>query len=231
MWNSVYIKSNNNSVLIEGCPKLKKTASKITIVLSVIFFVVSICPITSMECFKGKVPLQDTIKNSTNIIYGITYGDMSNLPHKQNNLFYIGLTMVIMSSILCFEKSNKFKGLISVVLSIFLVLFVIITHNYLWFLILLNLYFLASLVIDFTLKNKIIIVANIIGAIICVLNIFQLRQHLQLIFDPNNIQTFQMELIELSDNTLKILTLWLIPYTILLIKHIAIIYKSSRTVN
>ena len=81
------------------------------------------------------------------------------------------------------------------------------------------------------MKDKVIIIGNVIGIIISVLNLVQLLQHLQLTFNPIDIQTFQMELIELSDITLKIFTLWLIPYTILLIKDIVTTHKSSRTVN
>ena len=84
---------------------------------------------------------------------------------------------------------------------------------------------------DFTLKNKIIITGNIIGIIIVILNIIQLVQHLQLVFSPIDILTFQAELVILSDVTLKIFTLWLIPYTILLINDIIIFRKSSRTVK
>lgn len=210
---------------------MKKIVSKITVVLSVIFFVLSICPITSVECLKGKIPLQETIINSTDIIYGLNNGDMSYLSYKQVPLFYIGLILVIISGVIYYEKSNKLKWLINVVLSISTVLFVIITHNYLWFLILINLYLIITLIIDFTLKDKVIIIGNVIGIIISVLNLAQLIQHLQLTFNPNNIQTFQIELVELSDITLKIFTLWLIPYTILLIKDIIITHKSSRTVN
>ena len=210
---------------------MKKIVSKIAVVFSVIFFVLSICPITSVECLKGKISLQETIINSTDIIYGLSNGDMSYLSYKQVPLFYIGLILVIISSIIYYEKSNKLKGLISVVLSISTVLFVIITHNYLWFLILINLYLITTLIIDFTLKDKVIIIGNVIGIIISVLNLVQLLQHLQLTFNPIDIQTFQMELVELSDITLKIFTLWLIPYTILLIKDIVTTHKSSRTVN
>lgn len=75
---------------------MKKIVSKMAVVLSVIFFVLSICPITSVECLKGKIPLQDTIITSTDIIHGITYGNMSYLSHKQVPLFYIGLILVVL---------------------------------------------------------------------------------------------------------------------------------------
>lgn len=70
-----------------------------------------------------------------------------------------------------------------------------------------------------------------IGIMVTVLNLIQLIQHLQLTYDPVDIQAFQTELVKLSDNTLRIFALWLIPYTILLIKNIIAIYKLSRTVN
>lgn len=184
-----------------------------------------------MECLMGKIPLQDAIINSADVIHGIIYGNINYLPHKQIYLFYTGLLLIIISRIICFEKSNKFKELIDVALSIATVSFVIITHNYLLFLMLINMYLIIHLMMDFTLKNKIIIVGNIIGIIITVLNIIQLVQHLQLTFDPIDIQIFQVELVKLSNITLKVFALWLIPYTILMINDIIIFRKSSRTVE
>lgn len=210
---------------------MKKIVSKTTIGLSVIFIVISICSITSIECLKGKIPLQDAIINSADIIHGIIYGNMNHLPHNLIPLFYIGLVLIIISSIIYFEKSNKFRGLIDVILSISTVIFVIITHNYLLFLMLTNMYLIIHLMIDFTFKNKIIIVVNIIGIIVVVLNLIQLVQHLQLTFNPIEIQILQVELVKLSNITLKIFALWLIPYTILLINDIIIFRKSSRTVE
>lgn len=210
---------------------MKKIVSKTTIGLSVICIVISICSITSMECLKGKIPFQDTIINSVDIIHGIICGNMNYLPRKLIPLFYIGLVLIIMSSIIYFEKTNKFRGLISVILSIATVIFVIITHNYLLFLMLINMYLIIHLMLDFTFKNKIIIVANIIGIIVVVLNLIQLVQHLKLTFNPIDIQIFQVELVKLSNITLKIFALWLIPYTILLINDIIIFRKSSRTVE
>lgn len=213
---------------------MKNIVSKIAIVLSVIFIVLSICPITSIECLKGKIPLQDTIINSTDIIDNIMIANIRGLPYKQVPLFYIGLVLIIISSIICFGKSNKLSGLICIVLSVFTTLFIIITHNYIWFLILMNLFLITTLIVDFHQKTKIIIIENIIGIIICVLNIFQLTQHLQLTFeyaDITNMELWNESLISLSNITLKIFALWLIPYTILLIKDIITTYKSSRTVN
>lgn len=184
-----------------------------------------------MECLNGKIPLNDTIINSANIIHGIIYDNINYLPYKQIPLFYIGLSLIILSRIICFEKSNKFKELIGVVLSIAAVLFVIITHNYILFLMLINMYLIIYLLIDFTLKSKVIVAGNIIGIIIIVLNLIQLVQHLQLAFDPIDIQLFQVELVKLSNITLKIFALWIMPYTILLINDIIIFYKSSRTVE
>lgn len=210
---------------------MKKIVSKMTIVLSIILFVLSIGSITSIKCLKGTIPLQDTIINSKDIIYGIIYKDLSYLQHKQVSLFYIGLFLFLASSFIHFEKTNKLKGLIRIVLSTIPIFCVIFMHNYIWFLILVNLYLITVIIIDFKSKDKLAIVGSIVGIIIWLLNIIQLIQHLQLTFNPIEIQTFQMELVELSNITLKIFALWLIPYTILLIKDITTTHKSSRTVN
>lgn len=94
-----------------------------------------------------------------------------------------------------------------------------------------NLYLLMNLLIDFTLKNKINILANIIAFVIVAVNLIQLIKHLQLTFDSSDIPMFQVALIKISTVTLKVIWLWLIPYTILLIKDIIITRKSLRNVN
>ncbi len=111
---------------------------------------------------------------------------------------------MLISSIVNFSKSNKIKNSIIVIFSFIPSIFVLITHNYIWFLILLNLYMILFILFDLTMKNKVNICASIIVIIAAILNIIQLIRHLNLEFNPSNILYFEKNLINLSGITLKI---------------------------
>lgn len=177
------------------------------------------------------IPINGTIINSKDIMYGLKYGDIRSLPYKLVPFFYIALILIVLSSVIKFTKTNKEKSIINIIMSLVPAVFVFVTHNYIWFLILINIYLLSFICIDFNIKNKVDIVINIITIIINILNFIQIIKHLNLEFAPSNVIVFEESLIIMSVNTLKIFSLWLIPYTILLIKEIVTTYKTSRTVN
>lgn len=210
---------------------MKSIVAKASVVLSIIFIVISICGISSVNCLNGMIPINGTIINSKDIMYGLKYGDIRSLPYKLVPLFYIALILIVLSSVIKFTKTNKEKSIINIIMSLVPAVFVFVTHNYIWFLILINIYLLSFICIDFNIKNKVDIVINIITIIISILNFIQIIKHLNLEFAPSNVIVFEESLIIMSVNTLKIFSLWLIPYTILLIKEIVTTYKTSRTVN
>lgn len=210
---------------------MKSIVAKASVVLSIIFIVISICGISSVNCLNGMIPINGTIINSKDIMYGLKYGDIRSLPYKLVPLFYIALILIVLSSVIKFTKTNKEKSIINIIMSLVPAVFVFVTHNYIWFLILINIYLLSFICIDFNIKNKVDIVINIITIIINILNFIQIIKHLNLEFAPSNVIVFEESLIIMSVNTLKIFSLWLIPYTILLIKEIVTTYKTSRTVN
>ena len=207
---------------------MKKIVSKATVILSVILFVISICGASSVDCLKGFIPLQDAIIDSGNVLYGIQCGDMNTLPYKQIPLFYVALVLILLSSVINFTKSTKVKSCIVIALALISISFLLLTHNYIWFLILINLYMLLFALFDFAIKNKINICANIMEIIITILNITQLILHLKLKFNPSNLQYFEKNLIELSGITLKFLLLWIIPFTILLVNDIIITFRQHK---
>lgn len=210
---------------------MKSIVAKASVVLSIIFIVISICGISSVNCLNGMIPINGTIINSKDIMYGLKYGDIRSLPYKLVPFFYIALILIVLSSVIKFTKTNKEKSIINIIMSLVPAVFVFVTHNYIWFLILINIYLLSFICIDFNIKNKVDIVINIITIIINILNFIQIIKHLNLEFAPSNVIVFEESLIIMSVNTLKIFSLWLIPYTILLIKEIVTTYKTSRTVN
>lgn len=207
---------------------IKKIVSKATVILSVIFFVISICGASSVDCLKGFIPMQDTIIDSDNILYGIQDSDMNSLPYKQLPLFYVALVFIILSSVTNFTKSNKIKSCILVALSLISISFLLVTHNYIWFLILLNMYMILFLLFDFPIKHKVNICTNIIAIIITILNFIQLIRHLNLKLNVQNLQYFEKNLIDLSGITLKFLLLWIIPFTILLVNDIITTLKQHK---
>ena len=97
--------------------------------------------------------------------------------------------------------------------------------------ILMNIYLILYLFIDFTTKSKVYMAVNIGTIIISILNLIQAVKHLNLEFNPSNIVKFEETLVSISQGTLKFFALWLIPYGILLIKEIVTTHKISRTVN
>lgn len=181
-----------------------------------------------MDCLRGMFPIQRAIINNEDIMYGLNYGDIRSLSYKQIPIFYIALVLIVLSSIIKFTKTSKVKSIINIAISLVPAIFVLVTHDYIWFIILMNMYLLLLLFIDFTTKSKVHIAVNIIAIIICILNLVQSVKHLNLEFNPSNITEFEETLISISISTLKIFTLWLIPYIILLIKEIIIVYKNIR---
>ena len=184
-----------------------------------------------MDCLKGKFPIQRAIINNEDIMYGLNCGDIRSLPYKQIPFFYVALILIILSSVIKFTKTSKVKSIINIVISFVPPIFVLITHDYIGFMILMNLYLLLYLFIDLTTKSKVHITINIVAIIISVLNMIQTIKHLNLEFDTFNITGFEESLIVISQNTLKIFALWLIPYGILLIKEIVTMYKTPSTAN
>lgn len=184
-----------------------------------------------MDCLKGMFPIQRAIINSEDIMCGLNYRDIRSLPYNKIPFFYVALILVVLSSIIKFAKINKIKSIINIVISLVPSIFVLITHDYIWFMMLINIYLLFYLFIDFETKSKVHIAVNIVAIIIGFLNLLQLVKHLNLEFNPSNIVEFEEILIAMSQGTLKIFALWLIPYGILLIKEIITAYKTSRIAN
>jgi len=207
---------------------IEKIVSKAMLILSVIFFVISICGISSVDCLKGFIPIQEAIIDNFDVLYSILYGNIRALPYKQIPLFYIAIVLILVSSIVNFSKSNKIKNSIIVILSFIPSIFVLITHNYIWFLILLNLFMILFVLFDLTMKNKVNVCLSIIAVIITILNVIQLIRHLNLEFDSSNIKYFEENLIYLSGITLKFLLLWIIPFSILLINDIVTTLKRHK---
>lgn len=210
---------------------MKSIVAKVSVILSIIFVVISICGISSVDCLKNYIPLKNAIIYNENIMYNIEISNIKGLPYKLVPFFYIALILIVLSSVMKFNKITKVKSIINIIISIVPALFILITHNYIWFLILINIYLLLFICIDFYTKNKTEIAINIITIIISALNFVQAVKHLNLEFNPSDIIIFGENLITISSNTLKIFSLWLIPYTILLIKEIATTHKTSRTIN
>lgn len=210
---------------------MKSIVAKVSVILSIIFIVISICGISSVDCIKGIIPMQKAIINDESILYDIQRLDIGHLPYKQIPFFYVALILVVLSSIIKFTKTSKVKSIINIVISIAPAIFVLITHDYIWFMILMNIYLILYLLIDFTTKSKLHIAVNVVVIIIGILNLIQVVKHLNLEFDMSNITGFEESLIVISQNTLKVFALWLIPYGILLIKEIVTMYKTSKTIN
>lgn len=210
---------------------MKSIVAKVSVILSIIFIVISICVISSVDCIKESIPLKNAIIYNDNIMHNVEIANIKGLPYKQIPFFYVALILVVLSSVIKYTKTNKIKGIINIVISLIPAIFVLVTHDYIWFMILMNIYLILYLFIYFTTKSKLHIAVNVVVIIIGILNLIQAIIHLNLEFDISNITGFEESLIMISQNTLKIFALWLIPYGILLIKEIVTTYKTSMAVD
>lgn len=182
-----------------------------------------------MDCLKGIIPIQETIVNSNTMINGIQYGNVQLLPYHLIPLFYISLLLIILSSIINFIKVKEIKSGIILGGSIILVIYVLITHNYLWFLLLLNIYLFLYVLFDCCQKDKISICVICFSLVICFINIIKLVQHLGLEFSPYiDMNEFETALIDISKINLTLLALWIIAYLILETKEV-ILLKNRKT--
>lgn len=77
------------------------------IILSIIFIFVSVCDMSGVDCTKGIIPLQNSIINSSDYIYGLEHGDMSCFQMNHIPLFYVSLALIVIVSVLHFAKTNK----------------------------------------------------------------------------------------------------------------------------
>lgn len=210
---------------------MKPIVTKVSVILSIIFTVISICGTSSIDCLRGMLPIQRLVVNDEDVFHGLVYADISFLPMKQIPFFYIALILIVLSSVIKFTKTSKVKSIINIVISLVPAIFILVTHDYIWFMILMNIYLILYLFIDFTTKSKVHIAVNVVAILISILNFIQTVKHLNLEFNPSNITGFEESLIVISQNTLKVFALWLIPYGILLIKEIVTMYKTSKTIN
>lgn len=189
------------------------------IILSVIFIFVSVCDMSGVDCTKGIIPLQNSIINRSDYIYGLEHGDMSCFQMNHIPLFYVSLVLMVIASVLHFAKTNKLISCLYIIIAIIPSAFLLVTHNYIWFMIMLNIYLLLHIWQEGVLGRKNGIVINIIAFVICVMNLIQLVKHMNLQFDAVSFETFEMELIKTSNFILYFFITWVMPYTILLIRE------------
>lgn len=199
------------------------------IILSVIFIFISVCDMSGVDCTKGIIPLQNSIINSSDYIYGLEHGDMSCFQMNHIPLFYVSLVLMVIASVLHFTKTNKVMSCLYIVIAIIPSAFVLITHNYVWFMIMLNIYLLLHIWGGGISKNKIDIFANMIALILGTINCIPLVRHLKIQLDLYDFSLFQMELIKSSNIILSMFVIWSMLYLVLLIKDIVIECNVGKT--
>ena len=202
-----------------GCNILKLIIAKVSVILAIIFLAISICDVSSTDCLKKLSPIQQTFIGSKGALQGIVYGDMKLLSNGQFIIFFISLLLIILSSSIGFKKMSKVKSSIIIAISIFLLFYVLITHNYVWFLMLFNIYLFLNVLFNCFQKDKITIFVILFSLSICLINILKLYQHLELELKPNiNMQEFESLVIHSSKTILVCLLFWAFPYIMLVIR-------------
>lgn len=199
---------------------MKKIISKTITILAIFFLLCSIGNVSSIDCMYSYCSIKQTIILNQTIVNSISQHNIASLQYNTIPLFYIALALITLSGMICIEKTNKIKSLMFGIIPLFLTVYVLISHNYIWFMVLTNIYFLLYMLSDFTLNSKIKISTYIISIIIALMNFIQLVIRLNIQFDINNFSIFEEKLIRSSHLILKALLLWIIPYLILLIDDI-----------
>ena len=211
---------------------MKSIVSKVTAILSIIIVAISICGISSIDCLRGMFPIQRLVVNDEDVFHGLIYKDISFLQMKRIPFFYIALILIVLSSIIAFTKANKFKSIVNITISLIPAIFILIVHDYLWFLILLNIWLFLCMLIDCRNKDKLSVCAMCFSLIVCFINISKLIQHLNLEYHPDiDIQKFGIELIIISKINLVLLLLWIIPLAVLIAKDVVIMLNSGDKTN
>lgn len=201
---------------------MRKIITKVSIILSIIFISISICGMSTIDCLNGIVPVQWTITLNVSMLNAMRQGDINLLSYKLIPFFYIALILIFLSSILNFTKNQKRKSIATIVISCIPVIYVIMAHDYILFLILFNIYLFLHIIINNGHKNKFNFGVMTISAIICLINIIELVMHLTLDFNVHEFDKFQKVLINISRTNLICFVLWMIPYAVLMIREILI---------
>lgn len=206
---------------------LKSIIAKISTILSIIFIVLSICSVSSVDCLKGVITIQKTIINKADVFHGIISGDITPMPYILISLFYISLFLILLSSVISFTYKSKIKSIVIIVVSVIPSICVLLTHNYIWFLILLNIYLFFYILFNNFKRDRINICVFCFSIAVCFINILELVNHLNLDFSNNiDMQELETALMNISKENLLCLLLWIILYFVLIIKDIVSIHKS-----
>lgn len=205
---------------------MKSIITKISTILSIIFIVLSICSVSSVDCLKGVITIQETIINKADVFHGIMSGDITLMPYNLIALFYISLFLILLSSVISFTYRSKIKSIVTIVVSVIPIIYVLLMHNYIWFLILLNIYLFLYILFNNFNRDRINICVFCFSIAVCFINILELVKHLNLDFNNIDMQELETALMNISKQDLLCLLLWIVLYFVLIIKDIVSIHKS-----
>lgn len=141
----------------------------------------------------------------------------------------MSLVLMVIASVLHFAKTNKLVSCLYIAIAIIPSAFVLITHNYVWFMIMLNIYLLLHILGEDVSKNKINIFTGVVALILGTLNCILLVRHLKIQLDLSDFSLLQMELIKSSNIILSMFVVWSMLYLVSLIKDIVIGCNVGKT--
>ena len=206
---------------------VRKIVSKVIVIVFIIFIINSIVNMSAFAYMKGCIPIQNTIINKENIIYELGYGNIKIIPTNTFFLFYISLGLIIISSFICLRR--KVVDFIFISIALICAIYGLLGYNYIIFLLILNMYIFLLILFDSLNKNRINIIIISLSILIFCLNIIITINHLRINFDPIKIQEFSNNLIQISNKTLIIFILWIIPYSLSIISDLIQIKYISNT--
>ncbi len=196
---------------------MKKLISILFVITSTILCCMSICDISNLDCLKGNIPTQQMFVSETTNFDAIINRDAGSFQTFKILLFYVSILLLVLNSFIRFDKEFKIKGIINISIILVIATYILVLHNYVFYLMLINIYLLYDFITHHTKRDILCIMTSIMSACLCCVCIIMLYKYFRLptSFDfPNIVQP----MIQNSKHILTIFGLWIIPYAVMGIK-------------
>lgn len=203
---------------------MKKLISTLFIITSIILCCVSICDISNFDCLKGDVPIQQMFVLETTNFDAIANKDAKIFQPFKNFLFYVSILLLTLNSFILFDKKFKIRDIINIFIMLAIATYILISHNYVFYLVLINIYLLYDFITHHTKRDIMCIITSMVSTFLCCACIIMLCKHFRLstLFEyPNIVQP----MVQSSKHILTTFGLWIIPYTALGIK---VLYEHNK---
>ena len=187
----------------------------------------SISSISNFDCLRGNTSIQQTLVSEMADFDTIANKDIASFTAFKNSLFYVSMLLLTLNSLIRFDKEFKIKSIINIFIVLAAVIHTLVSHNYITYLVLINIYLLYDFATYNTKKDILCAITSALSAILCCVCIIMLYKHfclLTLFEFPDMIQPT----VQSSKHILTTFKLWAILYGVIGIKTLCLTFKTSR---